>query len=117
MRYPAACAGDEVPSTEATSATTRPSAARIRRAIQCRVVEVVVEQAAGRVPDKAWKRAYWERTKDATCEAARTGYPDVARTDRARAAYLKAIAEENCARGHVYGAGDAATSSLRGAPE
>jgi penicillin-binding protein 2 len=69
-------------------------------------------EAAGRVPDKAWKRAFWEQTKDATCKAARTGYPDVAKTDPSRAQYLKAIAKENCDRGYVYGAGDAANFSI-----
>lgn len=69
-------------------------------------------EPAGRVPDKAWKRKFWEQTKADTCRAARKGYPRVAETDPARAAYLKAIAKENCARGYVYGAGDAANFSI-----
>ncbi|MEW9547587.1 penicillin-binding protein 2 [Nonomuraea sp. NPDC050783] len=67
-------------------------------------------EAAGRVPDRAWKKAYWERTRDETCRAARTGYPR--EKDRARAAYLKAVAAENCARGYVWTAGDAANFSI-----
>ncbi|WP_223166965.1 penicillin-binding protein 2 [Nonomuraea sp. SYSU D8015] len=70
------------------------------------------EEAEGRVPDRAWKREYWNQTKDQTCEAAEKGYPETARTDPARAAYLKAVAAENCVRGYVWTAGDAANFSI-----
>ncbi|WP_245642470.1 penicillin-binding protein 2 [Nonomuraea candida] len=69
-------------------------------------------EAAGRVPDRAWKKAYWEETRQRTCEEAREGYPETARTDPGRAAYLKAIAAENCARGYAWTAGDAANFSI-----
>ncbi len=69
-------------------------------------------EAAGRVPDRAWKQAYWEATKDATCRRARTGYPDVARTDPERAAYLTTLAVENCATGYQYRPGDAVNFSI-----
>ncbi|GAA3138460.1 penicillin-binding protein 2 [Planomonospora alba] len=69
-------------------------------------------EAAGRVPDRAWKRSWWERTRERTCADARTGYPETARTDPARAAYLKAIAAENCTHGHVWTAGDTANLSI-----
>jgi len=69
-------------------------------------------EAAGRIPDRTWKREYWEATKDDTCKAAKTGYPEVARTDPARAAYLKAIAVEHCAEGYVWRPGDAANFSI-----
>ena len=50
-------------------------------------------EAAGRVPDRAWKEQYWAR--DAGPRRAggrRTGYPEVARTDKARADYLTRLA-------------------------
>ena len=64
-------------------------------------------EAPGRVPDRAWKEQYWLATRDETCKRARTGYPEVARTDRARADYLKRLAVENCTAGYQYRAGDA----------
>ncbi|GAB3876155.1 penicillin-binding transpeptidase domain-containing protein [Terrabacter terrigena] len=69
-------------------------------------------EAAGRVPDRAWKEEYWLATKDATCRRAGTGYPEVARTDRVRADYLKRLATENCATGYQYRAGDAVNFSI-----
>ncbi|WP_378786796.1 penicillin-binding protein 2 [Nonomuraea fastidiosa] len=69
-------------------------------------------EAAGRVPDRAWKKAFWEATRDETCEAARKGYPEVAKKDPRRAAYLKAVAAENCAGGYAWSAGDAANFSI-----
>jgi penicillin-binding protein 2 len=56
-------------------------------------------EVTGRVPDRAWKRSTWEQTKEATCQRATGGYPEVAATDPARADYLKALAVENCASG------------------
>ncbi|OPG14794.1 penicillin-binding protein 2 [Microbispora sp. GKU 823] len=69
-------------------------------------------EAAGRVPDRTWKRETWERTRKQTCADARTGYPSVARTDPRRAAYLTAIAKENCDHGYLWTAGDAANFSI-----
>ncbi len=51
-------------------------------------------ESAGRLPDRADKLATWTATRADTCAHAKTGYPDVARTDPARAAYLKTLAEE-----------------------
>lgn len=67
-------------------------------------------EAAGRIPDRATKLATWTATRDRTCARARTGYPGVA--DREHAAYLKAIAVENCESGFVVRAGDAANFSI-----
>lgn len=67
-------------------------------------------EAAGRVPDRAWKKANWERTKADSCRRAKTGYPEV--SDRRRAAYLKALASDNCRSGGVWWAGDAANFSI-----
>ncbi|MEO7752889.1 MAG: penicillin-binding protein 2 [Terracoccus sp.] len=69
-------------------------------------------EAAGRVPDRAWKKSYWEATKDATCRRAKTGYPDLARTDPERATYLTTLAVENCATGYQYRPGDAVNFSI-----
>lgn len=69
-------------------------------------------EVAGRVPDRTWKREYWEATQDETCTRARAGYPELARTDPTRAAYLKALAVENCATGYQYRAGDAINFSI-----
>jgi len=69
-------------------------------------------EVTGRVPDRAWKRATWEQTRDATCRRATGGYPEVAATDPARADYLKALAVENCASGYQYRAGDAANFAI-----
>jgi penicillin-binding protein 2 len=67
-------------------------------------------EASGRVPDRAWKRATWEATKDELCARAQRGYPEV--KDKARATYLKAVAKENCASGWQLRAGDAANFSI-----
>ncbi len=67
-------------------------------------------ESTGRIPDRATKKATWEATKDQLCTRARTGYPDV--KDAKHAAYLKAIAVENCADGWVVRPGDVANFSI-----
>jgi penicillin-binding protein 2 len=69
-------------------------------------------ETAGRIPDRAWKQQNWDGTKIDTCARARTGYPDVAGTDPARAVYLKALAVENCQTGFQFRAGDAANFAI-----
>jgi penicillin-binding protein 2 len=69
-------------------------------------------ESAGRVADRQWKEATWAATRETTCRRAGTGYPEVARTDRARAAYLTRLARENCASGYEYRAGDAVNFSI-----
>jgi penicillin-binding protein 2 len=69
-------------------------------------------EAPGRIPDRGWKREYWNATRKADCKAAKTGYPELARTNPIRAAYLKAIAAENCLEGYMWRAGDAANLSV-----
>lgn len=69
-------------------------------------------EAGGRVADRAWKEQYWLATRDETCRRAKTGYPEVARTDRARADYLERLAVENCTAGYQYRAGDAVNFSI-----
>ncbi|WP_329521716.1 penicillin-binding protein 2 [Spirillospora sp. NBC_01491] len=69
-------------------------------------------ETTGRIPDRGWKRSYWNATRKAACKGAKDGHPDIARTDPARAAYLKAIDSENCAEGYLWRAGDAANLSV-----
>ena len=69
-------------------------------------------ERSGRVPDRAWKRQAWAASRADTCRRAGTGYPEVARTDPARAAYLKALAVENCRSGYEFRAGDAANFAI-----
>ena len=54
-------------------------------------------ESTGRVPDRAWKRAMWEATKDESCRRARTGYPGVA--DKEHAAYLRQVAGRTATAG------------------
>ena len=66
----------------------------------------------GRIPSRAWKKASWAQTRADTCRRARSGYPEVAATDARRAAYLEALAVENCRTGFQFRAGDAANFSI-----
>jgi penicillin-binding protein 2 len=69
-------------------------------------------EADGRIADRAWKRAYWKETREFYCAKAKTGYPEVARTDPTRAAYLRRLSRENCADGWAYRGGDAANFAI-----
>ncbi|WP_327093182.1 penicillin-binding protein 2 [Nonomuraea sp. NBC_01738] len=59
-------------------------------------------EAAGRLPTRDWKRAYWKGTRTASCTQAR----------KARNAYVRAIAAEQCRQGYMWWAGDAANFSI-----
>lgn len=69
-------------------------------------------EAGGRIPGREAKRADWEASRAQLCARAKGGYPEVARTDPARARYLTALAKENCATGFQFRAGDAANMSI-----
>jgi len=69
-------------------------------------------ESDGRIADRAWKRAYWKATKDFYCAKAKTGYPEVARKDPKRAAYLLQLSKENCVDGWAYRGGDAANFAI-----
>jgi penicillin-binding protein 2 len=69
-------------------------------------------ERAGVVPGRAWKQSTWQATRADTCARARTGYPELARTEPGRAAYLRDLAREGCASGHQFRAGDAANFSI-----
>lgn len=63
-------------------------------------------ESRGRVGGRAFKTALNAQLHDAWCARAKTGYPEVAKTDGKRARYLKALAVENCAAGGLYRGGD-----------
>jgi len=69
-------------------------------------------EADGRIADRAWKKAYWKATKNFYCAKAKTGYPEVAKTDPQRAAYLLQLSKENCVDGWAYRGGDAANFAI-----
>lgn len=69
-------------------------------------------EVPGRVPGREAKRALWEEQRGTWCARASEGYPEVATSDPERAAYLRQVAEENCATGFQYRAGDAANLSI-----
>ncbi|WP_214320386.1 penicillin-binding protein 2 [Nonomuraea sediminis] len=58
-------------------------------------------EAAGRVPDRRWKRATWLATKAINCKK-----------DKRRSAYVAAIAKEQCLEGYRWRAGDAANFAI-----
>lgn len=72
----------------------------------------LVGESAGRIPSRQWKLDYWNATKKYDCKHGKGGYPDVAKSDPSRAAYLKAVAAENCVDGYVFRAGDAANFAV-----
>ncbi|WP_031165394.1 penicillin-binding protein 2 [Streptosporangium roseum] len=69
-------------------------------------------ESAGRIPDRHWKKDLWSVTKADNCRHAKTGYPDVAKSDPSRAAFLKQLAYENCLEGYQWRPGDAANFSI-----
>ena len=66
----------------------------------------------GASPTARGRRRLWALTRDDNCKRAKTGYPEVAKTDAARAAFLKRLAYENCLEGFVLRPGDAANFSI-----
>ncbi|GAA4358928.1 penicillin-binding protein 2 [Angustibacter luteus] len=70
------------------------------------------DDVAGRIPDRAWKQAYWEDTRKYYCGKAKSGFPEVAKDDPSRAAFLTQLAKENCADGNVFRGGDAANFAI-----
>ena len=70
------------------------------------------DEKRGLITDRGYKERFWQQTKAVKCQRARTGYPEVARTDPTRAAYLLALAKEFCTDGYRYNAGDAALFAI-----
>lgn len=69
-------------------------------------------EAGGDVQTRQEKLATWKQMKDVWCHRAQTGYPEVAGSDPARAAYLKQIAYENCQDGWQFRGGDAVIEAI-----
>jgi penicillin-binding protein 2 len=69
-------------------------------------------ESRGRVGGRAFKTQLNTDLHDAWCQRSKTGYPEVAKTDPNRAAYLKAIAANNCAYGGIYQVGDAVNLAI-----
>ncbi|WP_131103924.1 penicillin-binding protein 2 [Ornithinimicrobium sufpigmenti] len=67
-------------------------------------------EVAGHLPSREWKREYWEATREETCAAAESGYPDV--EDEERREFLEQLARENCVDGWQWRPGDAANFSI-----
>ncbi len=65
------------------------------------------DERSGLITDRGYKQKAWEDLKAVKCKRARTGYPEVARTDPVRAAYLLALAKDFCTDGYRYNPGDA----------
>lgn len=69
-------------------------------------------EASGDVQTRQEKLATWQKMKGVWCTRAKTGYPEVAGSDPARAAYLKQIAYENCLDGWQFRGGDAVIEAI-----
>ena len=69
-------------------------------------------ESGGHVGGRAFKTALNDQLHDAWCVRAKTGYPEVAKTDAHRALYLKALAVENCASGGVFRGGDSVNLAI-----
>jgi penicillin-binding protein 2 len=69
-------------------------------------------ESGGRVPDRQWKRDFWEETREVNCRRAEEGYPEVAETNPGHAAYLKRLAHEHCVEGFEWRAGEAVNFAI-----
>ncbi len=69
-------------------------------------------ETGGRIPDREWKRTFWEETREGNCERAETGYPEIAERDPSQAAYLKLLAYEHCVEGFEWRANEAVSFAI-----
>ena len=69
-------------------------------------------ESSGRIGGRQFKLDQYAKFKDVWCYRAEAGYPDVAKSDPTRAAYLKALAKENCVDGDKFRGGDAANLAI-----
>ncbi len=69
-------------------------------------------ESSGRIETRALLASTYKNMKDIYCSRAKNGYPEVAKTDPTRAAYLKAVASDNCANGALYRGGDAVNFAI-----
>lgn len=63
-------------------------------------------EVSGRIPDRAWKKAYWDQTKNFYCNYEKRAKP------AQKTAFLLALAKENCVDGFRVRAGDAVNFSI-----
>ncbi|WP_214417306.1 penicillin-binding protein 2 [Sphaerisporangium fuscum] len=69
-------------------------------------------EVPGRIPGRVWKKKMWDATHHLSCVRAKSGYPEVEKTNPSRAAYLKRLAHENCVEGMQWKAAEAANLSI-----
>jgi len=69
-------------------------------------------EAKGDIQTRAEKQATWNSMHTIWCKRAKDGYPELLGSDPTRAAYLQALAKENCTDGYKYQPGDAAISAI-----
>ena len=69
-------------------------------------------EAAGRIFSRQVKRQTWDENRETYCADARSGYPEVRKTDPELADYFTALAVENCEDGFVWRRGDAVNASI-----
>lgn len=70
------------------------------------------DESAGSVASPAAKHALWEQFQDRWCAAAESGYPELAKTDRAKAKFFQELDRENCSNGNLWRQGDAINASI-----
>jgi penicillin-binding protein 2 len=63
-------------------------------------------ESSGRIADRAYKKWYWEQTKDYNCNYKKKAPPSQ------QTPYLLALAAENCTDGWIYRAGDAVNFAI-----
>lgn len=69
-------------------------------------------ESNGRVGGRAFKTEQYGKFREIWCRRAQIGYPEVAKTDSVRAAYLTELAKENCVDGGKFRGGDAANNAI-----
>lgn len=69
-------------------------------------------EASGRIGGRAFKTEQYAQFKEIWCRRAQIGYPEVAKTDAARAIFLKQLAQENCVDGDKVRGGDSANLAI-----
>ena len=70
------------------------------------------DEAAGMVASPDQKYQLWQERRDEWCAAAEAGYPELRRTDPARADYYTALDKENCRSGMLWRTGDAINAAI-----
>lgn len=69
-------------------------------------------EAGGRVSSPTARYELWEQQHDTWCSSAEAGYPELRRTDPARADFLTRLDRENCRSGHLWRQGDAINAGI-----